>query len=71
MHNIRNDNIRWQIPVFLSDGNSKVCSISHHLRDICYNNKMSQVLTMKIKGQGHGVEERDAPFDCKFPILCR
>ena len=33
MHNIRNDVIRWQIYECLSDGNSNVYSISHHLGD--------------------------------------
>ena len=29
-----NDAIRWQMPDFLSDGNSNVCSLSHRLQDI-------------------------------------
>ena len=32
--NSRNGAIRWQIPDSVSNGNSNVCSISHHLRDI-------------------------------------
>ena len=31
MYNIRKCAIRWQIHHFLSDGNTNVCSISHHL----------------------------------------
>ena len=34
-YNIRSSGaIRWQFLDFLSDGNSNVCYISHHLHDI-------------------------------------
>ena len=49
-YNIRIDAIRWQIPDYLSDGNSKVSNsniivivISHRLRDI---RKTKQVPTL-------------------------
>ena len=48
MHNIRGGASRWQTHDFLFDGNSNVCSISHHLQDIRKTNKM-QSLTLKIK----------------------
>ena len=32
MYNIRGGAIRWQIGDFLSDCNSNVCFISHHIR---------------------------------------
>ena len=41
-HSQCNGAIPWQIPDFLSDCNSTVCFISHHLRDVRYNNKMSK-----------------------------
>ena len=37
----------WQIYDFLSDGNSNVYSICHHLRDICKTNKMPKVWVWK------------------------
>ena len=47
MYKIRNDAIQWQINDFLFDGNSNVCSISPHLRDV--RKKNSFTLKMKVK----------------------
>ena len=60
MHNICNGAIRWQIPDVISDGNSNVYSISHHLRDIRQNNKM-EIFDHENEGQGQGqgLEEHD------------
>ena len=48
LYNIRNGEIRWQIPDFLTVGSNNVCFIFHHLRDIRKSNKM-QSLTLKMK----------------------
>ena len=57
MHNIRNGAKRWQIPVFLSDGNSVACSISYHLQ-ICQNNKKPS-FDLENESQGQGSEEQN------------
>ena len=51
MYNIRSGAIRWQIPDFLSDGNSNVCSSSHHLRDIRETNKIKIVWPWKWRSK--------------------
>ena len=43
----------------ISDSTSNICSNSHHLRDIRKNYKMLNVLTLKMKDKGHGVEEQN------------
>ena len=69
MYNIRNGAIRWQMHDFLFDGNSNVCSISHHLRDIRKSNKMSKLFDLETEGQGQGGEKRDlchSPGNVRF-----
>ena len=41
--------IRWQIRGFLFDGNSNVCSISHHFGDI-------NISKVDLESQGHRVQ---------------
>ena len=43
MYNLRSEDIQLQIPDFLSNSNSKVCTITHPLRDIRKSNKMQKV----------------------------
>ena len=45
--------IRWPIPDFLTDDNSNVCSISHHLRNI---RKVKKLQTLTFEDQGRVVE---------------
>ena len=49
MYDIRNGVIQWEICAFPFDGNSNVCSMSHHLRDIRHSNYFTKVLTLKTK----------------------
>ena len=53
MYNMHNDAILWQIHDFLFDGSNNVCYISHHLRNICKYNKMSN-FDLENEGQGQG-----------------
>ena len=55
MYNIHNGAIRWQIPDFLFYDTSNVCSISHHFRNICKNDKS---FDLENEGQSQEVEER-------------
>ena len=52
MYNIRSDAIGWQKSDLPSDGNSNVCSISHHLQNIRKSEKY-QNFDVENKGQGH------------------
>ena len=54
MYNIRNGAMRLQMHDFHFYGNCKVCSISHHLGDICKSNKIPKICLEK--GQGHAVK---------------
>ena len=54
MYNIRSSTIRWQMPDFLSAGNSYVCSISRHLRGNCKTEKI-----FDLENEGQGLEERN------------
>ena len=55
LYNIRSGAIRWQIPDFLSDDNSNVCSIYHHLQF----KKIVNNCDLEKEDQGQRVEERD------------
>ena len=57
-YNIRSGAIRWQLPDFLSDGNSNVYSVSHRLRDMRKQEKCQNV-DLENEGQVQGSEERD------------
>ena len=50
---IRSGTIQWQIHDFLSDGNSKVGSMSHCLR----SQEKCQKFDLEYDGQGQGIEE--------------
>ena len=65
-HDVQHSQCRiwWKKPDFLSDGNSDVCYISHHLWDI-----MLKVWPWRSWSKRR--ETGLAPFDWKCPISCR
>ena len=67
-YNICSDAIRWQIHDFLCDGNSIVCSICHHLRDIRKTNKMRK---FDLQNESHGQgEKRDLRHSTSHVQFC-
>ena len=60
--------IWWQRPDFLSDGNSNVCSIAHHLQDIHKSNQMPKVWPWKWRSRSRRRKTRLMLFDRK--CLC-
>ena len=66
MYNIQNYIIWWQIHIFLFHGNSNVCFISHHLRDVCKNKYNAYILTLKMNLKKE--KNRTYAFDWKCPI---
>ena len=56
MYNMCSSGIRWQIHDFVSDCNSIVCYISHHLR---YIHKSRKFQNLDLQNEGQGVEEQD------------
>ena len=57
-YNIPSDATSWQIPDFLHDGNSNVCSFSHHFR----GNRKTRNFDFDNEDQGQGVEKRDLKY---------
>ena len=65
------DGKECQIPDFLSDGNSSICSVSHHLRDIRTKMlKYRKCWPWKRKSGSTRINTGLAPFDwkCSNPI---
>ena len=63
-YNIRSGVMRWQMPDFLSDGNSNVCSISHRLPNIRKSRKL-QDIDLENDGQGQWLKQQDMRHSTK------
>ena len=75
MYNIRSDAIRWQLPDFLSDGNSNI-DLSLTVCEMFAKQEKWRKLDPETEGQSQGVDERDlairlAMFDSILLIFFR